>query len=384
MPSLLEQLSGGGQKGSIKDLVFPVSNTYDFIGKDRVVFINTGDIHEGEFLHKNYSDVQKLPGQAKKTIEKGDILFSEIRPKNRHFALVDFDAPDYVVSTKLMVLKVRPGVDPKFAYIVLTSDATLKALQEIAESRSGTFPQITFDTIADFEIPLPDLSTQKRIAEVLGAYDEKIQTNQTVIKNLESTAKTLFDEWFVKFNFPGHEKVGLVESEQGEIPEGWFVSSITDIASRLSAPKMYKEENLAERGLIPVYDQSSKGIIGFHNEEPSFVASIADPILIFGDHTCRVQMVRESFSLGPNTIPLGKKNGYSLAFVFFLIKDLIVQKEYKRHWNELVSFKLVVPPSELTQSFAVRINPLIEGLTHSEKENIILKKSRDALLSKLL
>lgn len=80
-----------------------ISRPYKFKGKDKVIFINTGDVLEGKFLHSNYSKVKDLPGQAKKAIEYGDILYSEIRPGNRRFAFVDFDAKDYVVSTKFMV-----------------------------------------------------------------------------------------------------------------------------------------------------------------------------------------------------------------------------------------------------------------------------------------
>ena len=79
MSKLLEQINTESRIGSIKDLVFPVSNTYDFSNIDKVVFINTGDVHEGKFLHKDYSNTKKLPGQAKKIIEFGDIVFSEIR-----------------------------------------------------------------------------------------------------------------------------------------------------------------------------------------------------------------------------------------------------------------------------------------------------------------
>ena len=74
--------------------------------KSHLIFLNTSDIERGQFLHRDYSEVQAWPGQAKKSVQKGDILFSEIRPGNGRWAFVDFDADDYVVSTKLMVLRV--------------------------------------------------------------------------------------------------------------------------------------------------------------------------------------------------------------------------------------------------------------------------------------
>lgn len=230
MSKLIEQINIKAKIGSIKDLVFPVSNTYNFSGKDEVVFINTGDVYEGKFLHKNYLSTKKLPGQAKKIIEPGDILFSEIRPKNRHFALVNFDSKDYVVSTKLIVLKVKENINPRYAYIVLTANQNLREFQNIAESRSGTFPQITFESIADYEVNIPDLITQNKISKILSAYDEKIINNNEIIKKLELTAQTIFKEWFIDLRFPGYENIQLLNTDDGKIPEGWSVKSLDEVS----------------------------------------------------------------------------------------------------------------------------------------------------------
>jgi len=104
-----------------------------------------------------------LPGQAKKAISKNDILFSEIRPANGRFALVEFDSDIHVVSTKFMVLSlISKEVYLKYVYLILTSNLYLSEFQRIAESRSGTFPQITFDAISYLPISLPPLPIQKR------------------------------------------------------------------------------------------------------------------------------------------------------------------------------------------------------------------------------
>ncbi|TQV71408.1 restriction endonuclease subunit S [Aliikangiella marina] len=129
---------------SIHDLVDSISDTYKLKDVNEVIFLNTGDIENGKFLHNNYSATDGLPGQAKKSISNGDILYSEIRPKNKRFAFVNFDAQDYVVSTKLMVLRARKGVNPILPYFILTQEKTVNELQHVAEHRSGTFPQITF------------------------------------------------------------------------------------------------------------------------------------------------------------------------------------------------------------------------------------------------
>ena len=85
--------------------------------KKTAIFLNTSDILNGQILNKNFSSTSNLPGQAKKTIENDDILFSEIRPKNRRYALVNVSNPsDYVVSTKLMVIRCNKQILPKYLY----------------------------------------------------------------------------------------------------------------------------------------------------------------------------------------------------------------------------------------------------------------------------
>lgn len=151
----------------LKNILHSISDTYCFTNKPKVIFLNTGDILSGKILHSNYSDSNYLPGQAKKQIANDDILFSEIRPANQRFALVKVDNPtDYVVSTRLMVLRCfNPNYDVRYVYDYLTQPCILNRLQKLAESRSGTFPQITFSEIENLEIPDITLSEQQHIVD---------------------------------------------------------------------------------------------------------------------------------------------------------------------------------------------------------------------------
>jgi len=140
---------------SMTSMVESISDTFPLNTVEQVIFLNTGDILEGNFLHSNYSKVSGLPGQAKKSIKKGDILYSEIRPKNKRFAYVDFESEDHVVSTKLMVLRSKDQFNPLFPYFVLKQNRTINLLQHLAESRSGTFPQITYQQLEQVKVMMP-------------------------------------------------------------------------------------------------------------------------------------------------------------------------------------------------------------------------------------
>ncbi|HRD64583.1 MAG TPA: restriction endonuclease subunit S [Candidatus Competibacter sp.] len=88
----------------------------------------------------------------------------------------------------------------------------------------------TIAALKKIEIALPPLPTQRRIAGILSAYDELIENSQRRIKILESMARAFYREWFVRFRFPGHESVPRVASPLGEIPQGWEVKRLADVA----------------------------------------------------------------------------------------------------------------------------------------------------------
>ena len=159
------------------DVARNISRRFDFSWHDKVVFINTGDVLDGQFLHHDVSTSSTLPGQAKKAIQPNDILISEIRPGNGRYAFVDFDAHNYVISTKFMVIEPIVEMDTLYLYKTLTSQAYLEEFQRIAETRSGTFPQITFESIARCEILVPSQSYQRRFASATNPLYQKIKAN---------------------------------------------------------------------------------------------------------------------------------------------------------------------------------------------------------------
>lgn len=172
---------------SLKDVCSNHSRTFNFKNKEKVIFINTGDILEGKFLHNNYSNIDGLPGQAKKIIEPNDILFSEIRPGNKRYALINFDASEYVVSTKFMVIRANEQILPRILYRIFRDDLIIKEFQGIAESRSGTFPQITFDAISHINFVMSNIEIQNQFMEKVLPLENLIESNNIEIEQLKET-----------------------------------------------------------------------------------------------------------------------------------------------------------------------------------------------------
>ncbi|MEN9336930.1 MAG: hypothetical protein RLZZ500_1917 [Bacteroidota bacterium] len=178
--SELGEIPKGWRVYSMDELLETVSKTYPLKKVNEVVFLNTGDIQNGKFLHKNFSNPENLPGQAKKSISQNDILYSEIRPANKRFAYVYFDSSQYVVSTKLMVLRSKVEINSLFQYFYLTQQESINHLQHLAEARSGTFPQITFSEVSTLKIALPDFDLVNTFVEIAlkPYYDNQFQIKE--------------------------------------------------------------------------------------------------------------------------------------------------------------------------------------------------------------
>ncbi len=170
---------------TIGDACDTISNTYNS-NAQQVVLINTSDVLEGKVLNHIYIPNENLKGQFKKTFEEGDILYSEIRPQNKRYAYIDFAPINYIASTKLMVIRNKNIVKSKYLYYFLQSDKIISELQMLAETRSGTFPQITFNELSKLSIKIPPLPEQDRIISILDSICKKIDINQQINDNLAS------------------------------------------------------------------------------------------------------------------------------------------------------------------------------------------------------
>ena len=233
---------------TLGDISRNISRRFDFNAYPNVVFINTGDVLNNKFLHCDISNIKDLPGQAKKAIKKGDILYSEIRPGNGRYLFVDKDLDNYVVSTKFMVIEPNINVVlPEFLFLLLISNETTEYFKMIAESRSGTFPQITFDSVSSLSLNIPDKETQQKILDIITPLDDKIELNTQINQTLEQIAQALFKSWFVDFD-PVRAKVQALSDglslEQAELAAMQAISGKTP--EELTALSQTQPERYAE------------------------------------------------------------------------------------------------------------------------------------------
>ena len=291
----------------------------------------------------------------------------------------------FLVNQRVAI--VRPDssrCEPAFVYFALSQDYYETKLYGLGLGAGQ--PNVSAKQIGDLELPLPPLPVQRRIAGILSVYDELIENNQRRIKILEEMARALYREWFVNFRFPGHEKVPLVDSSLGPIPKGWEIRTVEEVVQRIPSGKKYDQKTVQQTGAVAVLDQGKSGIIGYHDDEPGVVASEDKPVIVFANHTCYQRMIHFPFSAIQNVLPLVSSPllPRNIYWLHWATNGLIVFNDYKGHWPEFVSKRLIVPPAHLCQRFGDFAAPLACQNVKLERVIQRLRRTRDLLLPKLI
>jgi type I restriction enzyme S subunit len=177
----------------------------------------------------------------------------------------------YFKDGNLTWFKNIDGMLSRYLYYWILSHAGKAQLKRCQIGSSQ--PALTIVLLKQMEIDLPPLPVQKKIASILSAYDDLIENNERRIRILEEMAQNLYREWFVNFRFPGHEKVKMVNSPLGKIPEGWDVKKLGD-GIALAYGKALKAAD-RKSGEVPVY--GSSGVVGYHDQ-----ALVQGPGIIVG------------------------------------------------------------------------------------------------------
>lgn len=288
---------------------------------------------------------------------------------------------DAVFASYLIRFRINDRIaNPKYVYHYLQTSAYKGFINNYISGSAQ--PGINATVLSKFKITLPDIKTQEKIADILSTYDDLIENNNRRIEILEQMTQEIYKEWFVRFRFPGHEKVKFVNG----IPEGWEVKKVKDIVDRKPFGTLYKESQVQEDGNVIVIDQSKKDYIGFHNNKPSHNADIDKPMILFGDHSCKYKIMITSFSLAENVIPFttNDENLLTTYYLFYSIIGIIQTTEYKRHWTDLTNKKIIISNINLQTKFEEKIKEFLLEIEQLSIINRNLIKQRDLLLPRLM
>ena len=364
-----------------------IYKTKEFHGSGNKI-INMGELFAYDFISNQKMKRLELSKSEKNkySLEDRDLVFgrrSVVAAGAGKCSLIV--NPNELIVFESSIIRVRLNkkiANPKFYFYYFKSPQGRGTILSIATGVN--IMGIRSSELQKLIIPFPEILIQNKVASTLSAYDNLIENNTRRIQILEEMAQRIYKDWFVDFKYPSHENDQMVDSELGMIPDGWEVVEVANLLKRLKAGNKYTKMNVSEKGLIPVIDQSEKEILGYHDNDPDHLATNYKPIIIFGDHTCKMQLLVEPFSIGPNVIPFISKIDYPIYFLYYLVNSLVETQEYKRHWNDLIDKIVIIPKTALSDNFSGIVNPLFQQISGLKKLNQNLGQTRDLLLPKLI
>ena len=380
-----------GMKFELKDIC--KTNQSNYSKSDKWTFINyldTGNITKNKIDEIQYINLknEKLPSRAKRKVELDDIIYSTVRPNQLHYGIIKQMPNNFLVSTGFTTIKInRKIAEPKFIFYYITQDEITEHLSAIAEQSTSAYPSIKPSDIENLEINLPSLKTQKQIASILSALDDKIELNNRINENLEQQAQAIFKSWFVDF-----------EPFGGVMPEDWRTGSLSEICGyskdkvnieNLTLDTYYSTENMqpnrqgaVQATTLPTIKQTTackKGNVLISNIRPYFKKII----YCFADCGCSTDVL----CFVPN------KSEYSAFLYCALYSDKFFDymvagskgtKMPRGDKQQIMMYPLCIPSTEYVEQFSKIVAPMLETVYTNRLEANDLAILRDTLLPKLM
>lgn len=251
---------------------------------------------------------------------------------------------------------------------------------------------ITLDTIFRFKFKVHNFAEQKRIADILSAYDNLIENNNKRIRLLEKMAENLYKEWFVRFRFPGYENVEF----EGGIPNGWKIVRLSDIADIIMGQSPESENyNTNCKGLPFHQGVGSYGdfylIDDVYSTKGNRIAEANSIIFSVRAPVGRINITLNKIILGRGVAGINSIPGYN-AYLLWMLKNQFQQEDIIGNGSifasvtkkELFGFKILMPNEDLIQKFDSIASGIESEMRKITLINSNLKKQRDMLLPRLM
>ena len=311
--------------------------------------------------------------------QKGDLLLTAVGSLGIPFVVKD-DSPFYFKDGNLVWLKHFQDIDPIFLYYWIKSENGYNALYNIAIGSAQK--ALTIAAIKGYEIPLPPLQTQHRIATILSRYDSLIENYQKQIKLLEEAAQRLYKEWFVDLRFPGHENTKIVDG----VPEGWTPSQLGQLAEFKRGKTITKKDVID--GNIPVV---AGGLEPAYYCNKSNTAERVITISGSGANAGFTRMYFEKVWASDCSFVDASATPF-LHFVYCYLKDNKttidnMQKGAAQphvYAKDINSLGLCIPIESILKSFEGKISKYFDSISSLQSQLRLLTEARNRLLPKLM
>lgn len=368
---------------------------------DEIEYIDISSVGTGTCLGTQNIKINTAPSRAKRLVKDGDTILATVRPNLRAFYFLKKPKPNLVVSTGFAVLRATNKIEKRFLYYIVSNQGFTDYLT--ANAKGAAYPAVDTDTIARADVSLPDIPTQCKIASILSAYDDLIENNLRHIKILEEMAQMIYREWFVHFRFPGYEKVKMVKSELGMIPEGWEVLVAPECL--VINPSIRVDKNtikpfvnmggLSDNSMIVEQTDIRKGSNGSKFQKGDTLFARITPCLENGKTGFVQFLCDKEVGLGSTEFIVLRSINLSPEFVYLLartedfrnnaIKSMSGASGRQRVRNECFDkYLLAKPENNIIDKFTNTVKPMFKKIYKLSLKNKNLRKTRDLLLPKLI
>ena len=373
------------------------TNLHTYSDKEKwslIRYLDTGSITEGRIdeIQTLYPGVDKIPSRARRKASVGDILFSTVRPNQKHYGIIEAGTENLLVSTGFTVVTVDTTIaDPYFIYYYLTQSSVIESLQAIAEQSTSTYPSIKPSDIEDIELDLPELETQKKIGSTLRMLDRKIALNEEINDNLEQQAQAIY-----------HERFETVSPN--DLPSDWRIVTLGEVAtiSNKSFNPLKEPEILLEHYSIPAFDEARFPVFELSTSIKSNKFIIDASCFMISKLNPTTKRVWKPYCLTGNAV-------CSTEFIVYKAKDKTITdflysvidsgsfsdfmcshvtgstgSRQRTTPSDTLSYELILPSEDELAEFQSLVSPMYAQMRINAIENDKLKRLRDSLLPKLM
>ena len=331
----------------------------------------------------------------------GDTVFAKITPclENGKIAQIK-DLPDGIGfgSTEFFVFRSKEGISDKdfVYYLSRTDDIRSPAIKSMigASGRQRADKSV----VENLDVLAPSITDQRRISDVLSAYDDLIENNARRIKILEQMAQAIYTEWFVNFHFPDYEKVKIIDSgtDFGKIPEGWRIGKLSDLANITMGQSPSSDFYNESGDGLPFH----QGVTNFGFRFPTTVnfstggtrrANAGDVLFSVRAPVGRINVADRNMIIGRGLSAM-RSTSESQSYLLCTLKNLFTTEDLigggaifaSVTRADLNNFPVVIPDAKVISFFEELISPF-DGLIFDISRNLsVLRHSRDLLLPKLV
>lgn len=379
------------------------------------IFLGIGNITEDG--HLDLRDVRRIDEDdlprwtARVEPRAGDIVFTYEATLNR-YAIIPTGFRG-CLGRRLALIRPNPEVvDTRFLhYYFFGADWRATIASNILSG--ATVDRIPLTRFPEFPINLPPLATQRRIASILSVYDDLIENNTRRIAILEEIVRRTYEEWFVRFRFPGHRRVPMVKSELGSIPKGWDLKTVADLA-KIFRGRSYRSSELADQGGRPFVNLKcivrdggyrASGIKRYTGQfTEAQTVRCGELVMAITDMTQerrivarigRVSRLDSDFGIiSMDLVRIGSRGAFPESYLYAMLRWSSFADEVKQHANganvlhllpsRIEEYRFACPPRKMAVGFSAIVGPILDLCGVLERQSANLCATRDLLLPKLL